>query len=115
MKIISLITFSLLSISSFAGPGHNHDHGHSHPHGSHGKKQSINKLQAKTLAMDRIKVLVFKGKIDSSWRESKFQKSTKIKEEWLVTYTNENGLNGKTIYIFLDLSGKFVAANFTGK
>ena len=37
------------------------------------------------------------------------------KTEWVVTFDNEKGVKGKKLYIFLKLSGEFVAANFTGK
>jgi hypothetical protein len=117
MRLLTILTAGILtaSLNSFAGPGHSHG-GHSHPHGqSHDKKVVINKLQAQTRAMDRIKVLIFKNKIDSTWSDAKLDKAIKVKKEWLITYTNEKGVKGKKLYVFLDLSGKFIAANFTGK
>ena len=70
-------------------------------------------------AEGKIRVLIFQEKIDKSWENAKFEnaeiKETKSVKEWLVTFTNEKGVKGKKLYIFLKLNGDFVAANFTGK
>jgi hypothetical protein len=115
-----ILSFVAISLSVFAGSGHKHGHSHGgeHEH-SHVKKTPVTQEQAKSRAMDRIKVLIFKSKIDSSWSKAILDKAElktyKNKKEWLVIYNNKNGVKGKKLYIFLKLTGEFVAANFTGK
>lgn len=111
MKTLILITMLALSSISYAGPGHDHSHGHSH--------EQISKSKTIQVGKKHIARLVKSGKIDASWKAAKHIKSEKKKfgnkVEWVVSYKNEKGVKGKTIYIFLKLSGKYVAANFTGK
>lgn len=127
MKIITILISILISTLSIAGVGggHSHGHGHSHDHGhSHGhdapkKVEKIDAKKAEVLARNKVRVLVFQEKINESWNTAKL-KTAEIKEfegkkEWLVTFTNESGIKGKTLYVFLDLKGELIAANFTGK
>jgi hypothetical protein len=113
MKNLLLIGTLLLSFSSFAGPGGGHSHGHSHgaPKVSKEKTGKIGRYHVERLAKA--------GKIDASWKSSTLDKSEKKtfgkKTEWVVTFDNEKGAKRKKLYIFLNLSGEFVAANFTGK
>jgi hypothetical protein len=99
----------------FAGPGggHSHDHGHTH------EKKLISKKEIKQNARLHVNRLIEKKKIDVSWKISKLadtqKKKFKSKMEWVVTFKNKNGVKGKKLYIFLSLSGRFIAANFTGK
>lgn len=115
MKSLFLIVTLVLSASSFAGPGGGHSHGHSHGH----SKKAVSKEQTKELGKKEIARLVKKGKLDASWIHGTFANSEKKKfgkkTEWVVTYDNQKGVKGKKLYLFLSLSGKFVAANFTGK
>ncbi len=115
MKYLLLIGALTLSFSSFAGPGGGHSHGHAHSH----SKESISKEKTVEIGRYYIERLVKSGKIDASWKSSTFAKSEKKKfgkkMEWVVTFDNEKGVKGKKLFIFLKLSGEFVAANFTGK
>ncbi|WP_127717037.1 DUF6488 family protein [Halobacteriovorax sp. HLS] len=115
MKYLLLIGSLLFSFSSFAGPGGGHSHGHSHSH----SKKSISIEKTEEVGRYHVKRLINSGKIDASWKSSTFDKSEKKKfgkkTEWVVTFDNEKGVKGKKLYIFLKLSGEFVAANFTGK
>ncbi len=117
MKKLLLIGNLLFSFSGFAGSGggHSHFHGHSHSH----SKKSISKEKTSEIGRYHVERLVKVGKIDASWKNSIFNKSEKKtfgkKTEWVVTFDNEKGVKGKKLYIFLKLSGEFVAANFTGK
>ncbi len=127
MKIITLISvlvsMSILSFASYAGDGHGHSHGNEHSHGgghSHSHETNeIAKEQTGVIGRTHVERLIKLKKIDSSWKSSMFDKSEKKsfkgKTEWLVTFKNEKGVKGKKLYIFLKLSGEFVAANFTGK
>ena len=115
MKNLLLIGTFLLAFSSFAGPGGGHSHGHGHSHGA----PKISKVKTGEIGRNHVERLVKAGKIDSSWKKSTLDKSEKKtfgkKTEWVVTFDNEKGVKGKKLYIFLKLSGEFVAANFTGK
>lgn len=115
MKNLLLIGALLLSFSSFAGPGGGHSHGHGHSHGA----TKVSKEKTGEIGRYHVERLIKAGKIDSSWKTSTFDKSEKKKfgkkTEWVVTFNNEKGVKGKKLYIFLKLSGEFVAANFTGK
>lgn len=125
MKLVGIL--AIVSIYSFAGigGGHGHDHGNEHSHGdgpshSHSiESKEIDAKQAEEAGRKKIRVLVFQDKVDESWNSAKFD-TAKIKEfegkkEWVLTFTNEKGVKGKKLYVFLKLSGEFVAANFTGK
>ena len=130
MKRIVLLIVLSFSISLFAGTGHghNHDKGHGHSHGrghSHGgeekpvKKVTPTKDDIIELAIQRIKVLIFKEKINGSWSKSNLAtaeiKTTEKVKEWFLTFENEKGIKGKKLYFYYSLSGEFVAVNFTGK
>ncbi|PIK14099.1 DUF6488 family protein [Halobacteriovorax sp. JY17] len=111
MKIITiLITLTLTSIS-FAGPGGGHSHGHGHSHSA----PMISKEKTEKIGREHIQRLIKAKKIDTSWLNSKFDKSEMKKNEWIVTFDNDKGVKGKKLYIFLKKSGGFVAANFSGK
>jgi hypothetical protein len=115
MKNLLLIGTLLISFTSFAGPGGGHSHGHGHSHGA----PKISKEKTGELGRSHIERLIKSGKLDASWKSATFDKSEKKnfkgKTEWVVTFNNEKGVKGKKLYIFLKLSGDFVAANFTGK
>lgn len=120
MKLLLFVLTLTITSISFANPGggHSHDHGHGHSHGgghSHDEAPAIRKEQTGVIGREHVQRLVDSKKIDSSWLRSSFDKSIMKKNEWLVTFVNEKGIKGKILYIFLEKSGKFVAANFTGK
>ena len=101
-------------LTALAGGGHDHGHGHSHG------PAEITQSQAVTIATDRVAMLVSKGKIDESWKSVKAAKSEKKmyggQAEWVVTYKNSKVSDSakNTLYIFLNISGGYIAANFTG-
>ena len=80
---------------------------------------SVSKEKTKEIGMFHIERLIKAEKLNASWKDSKYNNSEKKKfgdkTEWVVTFDNEKGVKGKKLYIFLKLSGEFVAANFTGK
>ena len=117
MRSLLIIVILVFSSITFAGPGHGH---------SHGPVDTCEKLATKDLKKSSIEIgkchisrLIKAGKISSSWSGSKHEQSItktfKGKKEWVVTFNNEKGVKGKNLYIFLNLDGGFVAANFTGK
>lgn len=109
MKILTILLILTLSSLSLAGPGGGHSHGNGHSH--------VHVTKEKTIELGRLHIqrLVKSKKIDASWLKSKFDKSKKVKNEWLVTFVNEKSSKGRVLYIFLKMSGEFVAANFSGK
>jgi hypothetical protein len=115
MKMITILMSLMISTFTFAGLGG----GHGHSHAPAKKTKQINAEKAETLARNKVRVLAFQEKINESWNEAELEsaeiKKGEDKKEWLVTLTNEKGVKGKKLYIFLKLDGEFVAANFTGK
>jgi hypothetical protein len=110
MKLHIILTTLILSFTSYAGPG---APGHSHA------APAIAKESTSAIGRYHVERLVKKGKIDKSWMNSEFEKTVKKtfgkRKEWVLTFTNSKGVKGKKLYIFLKMSGEFVAANFSGK
>lgn len=117
MKLTTLLFGIMLSFfSSFAIASGGHDHGHGHSHGAN----PVNQATAKTKATKEIADLVKRNKLDKSWEmvsASSVEKRTfKGSPEWIIIFMNEK-ISDKTkqkLYVFLTLSGEFVAANYTG-
>lgn len=113
MKLILLSVCFLISTVSFAGPGTGHSHGHSHA------KPAIAKEKTEEVGRSHIQRLIKAGKLDASWTDSRLesaeQKEFGKKKEWVLLFVNEKDVKNQKLYIFLKLSGDFIAANFTGK
>lgn len=116
MKTFLVLSALLFSTVTLAGKGHGHSHG---PHA-----HAISKEKTKEIGLAKIKEFITKGtkkgaKLDASWNKSTYLNSEKKMfsghQEWVVSFRNEKGVKGKTLYIFLKLSGDFIAVNFTGK
>ena len=116
MKLNTLLlsfTLSLFSMLAVAGGGHNHGHGHSHA--------PVNQATANSKATKILKSFVKQKTIDKSWGSasvSSFEKkSFNGKQEWVVSFMNGKIADAKKrkLYIFLTLSGDYIAANYTGK
>lgn len=107
----------LVGSYSFAGPGHGHSHGLIDPC----KKLATSDVKKSSVQVGQCHInrLIKKGKINASWKDASYKESVKKdfsgRKEWVVTFGNEKGEKGKTLYIFLNLKGGFVAANFSGK
>lgn len=108
--IILSLTLFLFPLSAFAGSDHDHGHGHT----------PVTQVQAEKVANDIVLQLAEKNKIDASWKTIPVNKSLKKKYgnnlEWVVSFNNENISDStkQTLYIFLTLSGEYLAANYTG-
>ena len=116
MKFLTLFfAFSLiLSTTAIAGGGHNHGHGHGPA------ATPVNQATAKTNATKEVASLVKRKKLDKSWSDVKVNSIEKQtfngKAEWLVTFVNSE-VTDKTkqkLYVFLTLSGDYIAANYSG-
>lgn len=110
MKINTIILSIFLALASpvlLAGAGHSH--------------APVNQEQAEFNASRVVSTLVKNGVIDKSWGDVQVQQSEQKQfgnqTEWVVSYTNESiGDPGKrTLYIFLTISGEYLAANYTGQ
>ena len=105
--IIISLALSLFSMTAFAGGNHSHD--------------PVDQRQAEANANKIVTTLASKGVIDKSWtsvgvatsEQKKFGKNL----EWVVSYKNSkvSDPQKQTLYIFLTLSGEYIAANYTGK
>ena len=120
MRIKALVfsfMLSLLPVAVWAGADHDHGHEHGHSH-SH---DPVTQSQAEEVAIKSIAMLIEKGKIDGSWKTVSVAKSEKKKFgdniEWVVSFNNDKiSDNAKqTLYVFLSLTGDYIAANYTGK
>lgn len=111
--IILGLTIGLFSITVIAGSGHDHGHGHSH--------SPVNQVTAKEKATKIVASFIKQKTIGESWRsipvKSVENKTFNGKPEWVVSFVNEKVTDTKKrqLYIFLTLSGEYIAANYTGK
>jgi len=91
-----------------------------HGDGGHGVS-ALTQSEAEEFAEYRVAILVDNGKIEESWRAAKAVSAEKRvygkKTEWAVSFKNSQATDAskRTLYIFLSIKGKFIAANFTGK
>jgi hypothetical protein len=90
-------------------------------HGDHTHKKAIEKTQATDIAKTQVTRLISDGKLDATWKDAELvgteKKKNKSTWEWLSTFRNSKEVDAtkQTLYIFLTLSGEFVAANHSGK
>ena len=109
--LISLL-FGLNSLAALAGGSHSHGHVHSH--------EKINQVTAKAKALDVVLSLIKNKKLDKSWKSIKAnsaeKKVFKGQPEWVVIFTNKKitDVKKQKLYVFLTLTGEYVAANHSG-
>jgi hypothetical protein len=119
MKTITILLSLIFSTFTFAGIGGGHSHSNEHSHNASKVAKSIDATKAEKLARNKVRVLAFQEKVNESWNDAKLAsaeiKEFKGKKEWVIIFSNEKGVKGKALYLFLKLDGEFVAANFTGK
>jgi hypothetical protein len=118
MKLIASIFVAstlLLAGPAMAGGGHDHGHGHSH------SQVPVDKSVAQTNGGKIIASLVSRKKIDQSWTDitasSVEKKMYQDRPEWVITYNNKKvkEVDKQKLYVFLTVSGDYIAANYTGK
>ena len=116
MKIKALLlslTLGLFSMTAVAGGGHDHGHGHSH--------EPVDQATAKANATKIIASFIKQNTLDTSWAGTTVTSSEKKmfngQQEWVVSFVNEKVADAKKrqLYVFLTLSGDYIAANYTGK
>lgn len=106
--LMIMMMFALTAVSAQAAGGHD-DHGHG---------AELSKSQIEQKASGLVAKIVEKGQLDPSWKQIKPQKASETRNHtWLVTFVNPEikESDKKTLYMFLTLSGEYLAANFTGK
>ena len=115
--IVTVFVLSLLLSSQvIAGTGHDHGHGHGHGHAETLVSQDVVEKNADAV----IASLIERGKVDKSWSSIKPSSVDKKifngHSEWVVAYLNTNITNTEkqTLYVFLSLGGKYIAANYSG-
>lgn len=108
--ICLLTLFAFTGTAAYAGAGH-----------SHGPVTPISEAQALEKATIIVKKIVKKGKLDSSWAEvaptAGVKKQTKFGREWVITFDNPKieDKAKQTLYMFLNVGGEYIAANYSGK
>jgi hypothetical protein len=91
------------------------------PNHPHSASQPIMKSEAFDIASKVVEKLVEKGILPRSWRnvrpvgaEKKVYNNTK---EWVVMFDNRRipDPSKRRVYVYLNMAGQYVAANYTGK
>jgi len=112
VKVVMALMLGTITLYAHGGT---HTHKHTTP-----KEVEISKVEIKKIAKQEVKKLALNAKIDRSWLFSPIDKMKKKKfgkkYEWVVHFKNEKikDLKKQTLYIFLDLQGKMMGANYTG-
>lgn len=107
------VILGLPSVTVMAGGGH--DHGHSHSH------TPVTQMTAKIEAAKVVAALVKRSKLDKSWASisaSSIEKKVfKGRSEWVAVFVNNKitDKDKRKLYVFLNLGGDYIAANYTGK
>lgn len=107
------LILSLFTVTVMAGSGHDHGHGHS--------KTPVNIATAESNATKIVATIVKKNKLDKSWASvtasSIDKKVVKGNTEWEVIFINEKitDVKKQKLYVYLTLSGDYIAANHTGQ
>jgi len=97
--------------------GGNHDHGHGHSH----NQVTLSKDKAKKVAIKTLNDLVKSGKINKSWSGKVVVKSEKKQfhhsKEWVISFKNRTlkDKTKQTLYIFINMHGQSMGANYSGK
>ena len=117
MRRVSIVLFIIIGIFTYSAVCPATSPAHSDGHGG----AAIKEQDAVAVALMHVQLLVKKGKIEKSWDEIE-EGTGKLKQfgksqEWVVTIKNSQVKDPtkRTLYFFLTLQGKYIAANFTGK
>ena len=111
--LLLTFTLSLFSVAVIAGGGHDHGQGHSH--------SVVDQTTVNSNATKIITSLIKNNKLDKSWAGIAVNSSEKKifngRQEWVVSFVNNKVTDAKKrkLYVFLTLTGDYIAANYTGK
>ena len=111
MKMFKYLSLTLLlvlfSAQTMGGSGHSHE--------------PVSQQRAEAIASRIVVSMVNQGVIDKSWKDESVEMSEKKafggRPEWVVSFVNRDIADEKkqTLYVFLTLSGEYLAANYTGE
>lgn len=116
--VVSCFLYAALTLTApafAAGEDHAHDAGGGHSHAT------ISDSEATAKATQKIVELISNGKLDKSWSgiaaAKTEQKDFGKGKEWVVSFANTAVADAtkQTLYVFLDASGHYLAANYSGK
>lgn len=87
--------------------------------GTHKHSREITRQEAVDKADRLVDKLIKKGRLEASWGEKlrieAMKKDFGNGDEWVVSFANAKIRGDKnTLYVFISLSGKILAANFKG-
>lgn len=111
----TLVALSLLL--STTGPALSAEGTSCHFHGNAPATQNV----VTQCALQRKTSLITSGKLDKSWDAVKPEKSELVDgkkgKEWKVSFKNATAPDTakNTLYVFMSLTGNYIAANFTGQ
>ncbi|MBV1891997.1 MAG: hypothetical protein KUG60_01685 [Gammaproteobacteria bacterium] len=115
MSVKTLLFSLFLSLCApIAMAGSDHNHGHSHA------PAPVLQATASTKATAIVAALVKNNKLDESWASttpSSVEKNVyEGSEEWVAVFVNDKVTDTakQKLYVFMTLSGDYIAANFTG-
>jgi hypothetical protein len=109
---VAALILGLLQAVSPAN-AHGDDPGHKH--------QTVTEQQAIEFARVVVAAMVREKAVEESWNKAKLGTASKKKkgraQEWVVTFTNAAATDPtkRTLHVFLDREGEYLAANFTGR
>ncbi len=117
--LLVLVIFAVAPADGENGHDHACDGSHEHADG-HGHDHAADLSQGRVIekASGYVAKLVDKGNLDASWQGvSPAEVKENDAHEWVVTFFNPDieDPEKQTLYMFLTMSGKYIAANFTGK
>lgn len=111
--VLLILPMMLMTTGVQASGTHSHD-GSTHSH------DPISEETAVRIAKKKIAQLVEAGKIEASWSQAALikaeQKDFGKGLEWVVSFQNDKATDPdkRTIYVFYNKYGRYLATNFTG-
>ena len=122
MKNLIKVIFVILSLSfSVLNAGEGHKHGE-HAHCEHDTLlKEISSKSAQEIATAEVKRLAKDKKISKSWKSTAVSKIGKTHygdtNDWVVVFNNPKikKKSKQNLYIFVNIHGKIMGANYTGK
>ena len=118
---ILLLGFIFSAVTFLVMAGNDQEHGHDHGHGHSHSQVAVDDVTAKSNATNIVAELVKREKLESSW--ASITASTVEKQEfegtpeWVVIFVNDtiSDVTKQKLYVFLTISGEYIAANYTGE
>lgn len=111
MRIFKYLSMTLLlalfSAQSMGGSGHSHE--------------PVSQKRAEEIASRIVVSMVNQGVIEKSWKDETVEKSERKafagRPEWVISFVNPDvaDQSKQTLYVFLTLSGEYLAANYSGE